>query len=41
MNQIQDDVDVTAVAIPELIRLLRDDDPNVARQAAGTLYQEL
>jgi len=35
----QDDVDVTAVAIPELIRLLQDDDPNVARQAAGTLYQ--
>merc|ERR1712241_761602 len=35
----QDDVDVTAVAIPELIRLLQDDDPNVARQAAATLYQ--
>lgn len=35
----QDDVDVTAVAIPELIRLLQDDDPNVSRQAATTLYQ--
>jgi catenin beta 1 len=35
----QDDVDVTAVAIPELIRLLQDDDQNVARQAASTMYQ--
>jgi len=35
----QDDVDVTAIAIPELIKLLQDNDRNVARQAAGTVFQ--
>jgi len=35
----QDDVDVTAIAIPELMKLLQDPDPSVARQAANTLYQ--
>ena len=35
----KDDVDVTAIAIPELIKLLQDPDTSVARQAANTLYQ--
>ncbi|CAG5104936.1 Oidioi.mRNA.OKI2018_I69.chr1.g1695.t1.cds [Oikopleura dioica] len=35
----KDDVDVTAIAIPELIKLLQDPDRGVARQAAGTVFQ--
>ena len=36
----QDDVDVTAIAVPELIKLLSDPDTSTSRQAANTLYQE-